>query len=119
MELEGSSLLFCKDVYSDLLEKSAGLCWEKEQADTTEDLYCDIRLLSLKNLGMANAASKPFQVLENILKLISHLKSVPFQRYWLFVFPGGGRALSFLVKDKRATSCLLWSVLVICGIIFV
>lgn len=44
MELGGSSLLFCKDVYTELLEKSAGLYWEKEQADCTEDLYCDIRI---------------------------------------------------------------------------
>lgn len=44
MELGGNSLLFCKDVYTVLLEKSAGLCWEKEQADSTEDLYCDIRI---------------------------------------------------------------------------
>lgn len=45
MELGGSSLLFSTDGYSDLLEKSAGLYWEKEQADSTEDLYCDIRVL--------------------------------------------------------------------------
>lgn len=40
VELGGSSLLFCKDVcvYSDVLEKSAGLSWEEEQADSTEDL---------------------------------------------------------------------------------
>lgn len=64
--------------------------------------------LSVKNLGMVNAASKPFQVFENILIWISHLKCVPSQRYWPFFFPGGGRTLSFWIKDKRATSCLLW-----------
>lgn len=65
MELGGSSLLFSTDVYSDLLEKSAGLYWEKEQADSTEDLYCDIRvLLSVKNLEMVNSASKPFKCLK-------------------------------------------------------
>lgn len=40
-------------------------------------------LLSVKNLGMVNAASKPFQVFENILILISYLKSLPTQRYCL------------------------------------
>lgn len=65
---------------------------------------------------MVNAASKPLQVLENVLILLSHLKSVPSQRCWPFVFPGGGKTLSFWIKGKRATSCLLWLVLVICGI---
>lgn len=44
---------------------------------------------------MVNSASKPFQVFENILILISHVKSALFQRYWPFVFPGGGRTVSF------------------------
>lgn len=45
MELGGSSLLFFNDLYSDLLEKGAGLYWEKEQTDSTENLYCDIMIV--------------------------------------------------------------------------
>lgn len=45
MELGRSSLLFFKDLYSDLLEKGAGLYWETEQTDSTEDLCCDTMIV--------------------------------------------------------------------------
>lgn len=75
----GSSLPFCKGVCTKLLENSVGLYWEKEQADSTEDLYCEIRIVTCEDLGMVNAANKPFQVFENILILTSLLKFVPSQ----------------------------------------
>lgn len=84
----GSSLPFCKDVFTQLLEKSAGLYWEKGQAYSTQYLHCEIRIVICEDLGMVNAASKHFHVFENISVLTSCwnlflLRDIRFLCQWL------------------------------------
>lgn len=88
VERGGSSLPFCKDVFTQLLEESAGLYWQKGQADSTQDLYCKIRIVICEDLGVINAASKHFQVFENISVLTSCwnlflLRDIRFLCQWL------------------------------------